>query len=174
MSEPPTPTPTPTPTTPEIVPAAVMARFLVSTIATATTMTNEETLQFVWSKPQQTEVAGLIKRENWPAIIARGPTVAAHMDAVLGQYGIRWDSGPTMYNFLSSQRAAMYGVPVEDINSTRKYCVRPAQLSVEQMLSNLAGMASVIGRQTGLFAAATEGKTKGGAGTAKKNTTGES
>ncbi len=166
MSEP----PTPTPTTPEIVPAAVMARFLVSTIATATTMTNEETLRFVWSKPLQTQVAGLIKREDWPAIIARGPTIAAHMDAVLGQYGIRWDSGLTMYNFLRGQRAAMYGVTVEDINSTRKYCVRPDQLSVEQMLSNLAGMANVIGQQTGLFTAATEGKMKGGAG--KKNTTG--
>ncbi|MEU4231362.1 hypothetical protein AB0F17_44300 [Nonomuraea sp. NPDC026600] len=63
--------------------------------------------------------------------------LAGMMDLFFGGYNVAWD-GKGNYGFVATQ-GATWGIPAEDINSTRKYCVLQEN-RIEQMLSNLLNL----------------------------------
>lgn len=96
--------------------------------------------QFADSSPNQLTVVDHAQHQNinLAAIGALAPQIAPMMDAFFLQHNVQWNAANNAYDFLSTQRAA-WDFPVEDINSTRQYCVLPTN-NVAQMLSNLLNL----------------------------------
>lgn len=122
---------------PQVLPPQALADLLLQVLMQATEMSEEQALQFIERFRTQPAVGDFITQNaGLEALVkSKGPTIAAQMDDYLGKYGIVW--GGRSYSFKLPQQKEH--VPVEDINSTRQYCVSP-QLSVLQMLFNLGAL----------------------------------
>jgi hypothetical protein len=83
---------------------------------------------------------------NLAGIRGLAPQIAPTMDAFFGGYNVLWDNNKNAYNFAGSAQTDAWGIVVEDINSTRKYCVRPNENIIEQMLSNLLNLLKRVSR----------------------------
>jgi hypothetical protein len=108
-----------------------------------TTLTGERDLLsaiqaffFLTSKPMTEGAIATQYGGSYDAIRARAPQLAPIMDEFLAAHGgLAWNAQTYKYNFSSAQSQALF--PVEDINSTRRYCVLPG-INIQQTLTNIA------------------------------------
>jgi len=90
--------------------------------------------------------------DSYDAIRGRAPQLATIMDDYLAAHGgLAWDPTTNAYNFSAAQRQAL-ATPIEDINSTRRYCTDP-EINIQQALTNIARLFRAWGTSSGEIAA---------------------
>lgn len=107
---------------------------------------------FFWLSSGQATEGTIAARysASYDAIRLRAPQIAGVMDDFLAAHGgLAWNPGTFTYNFSTAQSKALH--PVEDINSTRRFCTAPT-INIQQTLANIARLFWVYGQKSGEIA----------------------
>ena len=90
---------------------------------------------------------------SYTAIRARAAQVVPVMDEFLAAHGnLAWNPLTHRYNFSTVQIDAL-AAPIEDVNSTRRYCADSGAMNVQQTLANVARLFRTWGTSSGEIAA---------------------